>query len=154
MFRKTFSQKVARIFEIVGYVMLIPALISLIYPLLMLLGSLAELRFDLFLYCSIPFILFGIGTTLLVGYIKHSRGTLDEGKIIPLWGGTFFFNCLFAVPTFYFSLSWLTNVKNIQTEQFLNPFALVYLFIIFWWFCAVFLSVVAAVSVFRNQKYL
>jgi hypothetical protein len=154
MFQKTFSQKVARIFEIVGYVMLLPSIISLIYPLLMLLASIASLRFELFLYCSIPFILFGIGTTLLVGYFKHSRGILDERKIIPLWGGTFFFNCLFLVPTFYFSFGWLTNVRDFQTEQFSNPFVLVYLAVFFWWFCAVFLSVVAAVSVFRNQKYL
>lgn len=153
MFQKTFSQKVARIFEIVGYVMLLPAVISLIYPLMALVASIADFRPEVVLFGSIPLILFGLGVVLLVGYIKHSRGSLDERKIVPLWGGTFFFNCLFLIPAVY-SILTLTDRSGIKYQELSNPFALIGLFVFFWWLCAVFLSAVAAISEIRNQKYL
>jgi hypothetical protein len=101
MFRKTFSQKAARVFEVVGYLLLVPAILSLIFPFMMAIASLASLQIHLFVMILIPFFIFGLGIILLGGYIKHPRGILDEEKIIPLWGGTLVYNVLPLLPVFY-----------------------------------------------------
>lgn len=99
---KTASQIIARIFEIAGYLWLVPSLIMLFYALLVLIVCLFAFSPVGVLFSSIPFLLFGFGVFLLVKYRQHSRGLLDDEKILPLWFGTLIFNLLFLLPAIYF----------------------------------------------------
>jgi hypothetical protein len=154
MFRKTFSQKVAIIFEVVGYLLLVPAILSLIYPLLFVVGSLFSLQIPYLVISLIPFLIFGLGIVLLAGYVKHSRGTLDEEKIIPLWVGTLFYNVLPLLPVFYQILMKSDELDNFSYQQLLSPFALFCIFLVLWWIAAVLLSIGAIFSELReNQQY-
>lgn len=154
MFRKTFSQKAARVFEVVGYLLLVPAILSLIFPFMMAIASLASLQIHLFVMILIPFFIFGLGIILLGGYFKHSRGTLDEDKIIPLWGGTLVYNVLPLLPVFYQIFMKSDEFHHFRYQQLFSPFALFYIFLILWWIVAVSLSIGAIFSELReNQQY-
>ena len=143
MFRKTFSQKVARVFEVVGYLLLIPAILSLIYSLIFV-----------FVLGLIVFLIFCLGIVLLAGYVKHSRGTLDEEKIIPLWVGTLFYNVLPLLPVFYQILMKSDEFHNFSYQQLFSPFALFCIFLVLWWIVAVSLSIGAIFSeITENQQY-
>lgn len=154
MFRKTFSQKAAGVFEVVGYLLLVPAILSLIFPFMMFIASLASLQIQLFVMSLTPFFIFGLGIILLGGYIKHSRGTLDEEKIIPLWGGTLIYNVLPLLPVFYQIFMKSDEFHDYSYQQFLSPFALFCIFLVFWWIVAVSLSIGAIYSkLTENQQY-
>ena len=154
MFRKTFSQKVARVFEVVGYLLLVPAILSLIYPLLFVVGSLFSLQIPYLVISLIPFLIFGLGIALLAGYVKHSRGTLDEEKIIPLWVGTLFYNVLPLLPVIYQILMKSDGLYNFSYQQLLSPFALFCIFLVLWWIAAVSLSIGAIFSeLTENRQY-
>ena len=143
MFRKTFSQKVAIVFEAVGYLLLIPAILSLIYSLIFV-----------FVLGLMVFLIFCLGVVLLAGYVKHSRGTLDEEKIIPLWVGTLFYNVLPLLPVFYQILMKSDELYNFNYQQLLSPFALFCIFLVLWWTVAVLLSIGAIFSeLTENQQY-
>lgn len=93
-----YSQKVARFFEISGYLLMAPALIALFYSLaLVLTGLLNSLL--VFLLSLIPFLIFTLGITLFIGCFKHSRGNLERGKILPLWITTVVFNLIPLILT-------------------------------------------------------
>jgi hypothetical protein len=154
MFRKTFSQKIARVFEVVGYLFLVPAILSLIYPFLVAVASLFTLQIHFLMMSLIPFLIFGLGLALLVGYFKHSRGTLSEEKIIPLWFGTFFYNALPLLPIFYQILANPFDYQNFNFQERLPLFSLFCIFLVLWWAAAVLLSIGAIFSEFReNQLY-
>lgn len=123
MYKKHLSEKIARVFEIVGYFQLIPAILLVILS--------ALLVFPLLI--SIP--VFGIGLTLFVGYIKHSRGNLSKGKISPLWFATFLFN---FIPLLFSAIKYFNNESvTIGNAVF------VYGLLIFWWVIACCLSFTA-----------
>lgn len=154
MFRKTFSQKAARVFEVAGYLLLVPAILSLIFPFMMVIASLASLQIQIFVMCLIPFFIFGLGIILLDGYIKHSRGTLDEEKIILLWGGTILYNVLPLLPVFYQIFMKSDEFHYFNYQQLLSPYALFCIFLVLWWIVAVSLSIGAIFSELReNQQY-
>lgn len=154
MFRKTFSQKAARVFEVAGYLLLVPAILSLIFPFLFAVGSLVSLQIHVFIMCLIPFFIFGLGIILLGGYIKHSRGTLDEDKIIPLWGGTLVYNVLPLLPVFYQIFMKSDEFHHFSYQQLLSPFALFCISLALWWIVAVSLSIGAIFSeLTENQHY-
>ena len=154
MFRKTFSQKAARVFEVAGYLLLVPAILSLIYPFIMVIASLVSLQIQIFVMSLIPFFIFGLGSILLGGYIKHSRGTLDEDKIIPLWGGTLVYNVLPLLPVFYQIFMKSDEFHNYSFQQLLSPYALFCIFLALWWIVAVSLSIGAIFSeLTENQQY-
>ena len=94
MSEKTVSQKIARVFEIVDYILLVPSLAGLFFGLMML-GSGDAGIFGLGI-----FVVFTIGIILLVGYFKHSRGTLSKAKTRNLWIGTIVFNGIFCFRHF------------------------------------------------------
>ena len=73
MMENTYSQRVAGAFEIVDYVLLIPAAIGAFVGLLAIAWS---PLFTLLMYTVLI-----IGIVLLVGYFKHSRNTLDSKYI-------------------------------------------------------------------------
>lgn len=113
MTQKTTSQMIARIFEIVGYLLLLPTLISLLYPGIFLIGSLFTGNLAGIVICLVPFIVAGTGFVLLVNYNNHSRGRLDAEKLPLLWGVTFFFNFLPLLPLLYwFSAVFYSNPQK------------------------------------------
>lgn len=129
MWKKSLSEKIARVFEVVGYILLLPA-------------SLAVLVSAMFIFpliISVP--LFGIGLTLLVGYAKHSRGNLDEGKILPLWIATFLFNFLpLLVPAYQYYSNADGRFESVGLFSGL---------LIFWWIIACCLSLTAIYEEFK-----
>ena len=154
MFKKTFSQKAARIFEIVSYILLVPAVLSLIFPFFIALAGLSDLHSGVFLFALLPFLIFGIGIVLLCGYIKHSRGTLGEEKIIPLWGATLFFNGLPLLPVFYQIATTTPELNKLSLEEISNPVTLFGFLLILWWIIAAALSITAISDEFRSGKNL
>lgn len=80
----TFSQSLARFFEIVDYVLLAPAS----YGMLMLLAFLP--RSPLFPLAVAAW--FTIGCFLLSGFFRHSRGRLKDSQVSLLWWATIAYN--------------------------------------------------------------
>lgn len=96
--QKTFSQKVARFFELMNYaflfietfvgaIVLLLSLISLLW-----LGWYGLLFAVLSLFCLCVFCISNV--LLFIGYCLHSRGRLVEWKIKWLWIGTIVFNMI------------------------------------------------------------
>ena len=161
MFRKTFSQKAARVFEVIGYLLLVPATSYLIISLILVLGVLISFqRENLFfqiLYLIgtlIPFFIYSLGVLFLTGYFKHSRGTLSGKKIIPLWVGTFFYNALPLSAIIYQLITMPDNYHNFDFQQLLSPYMLLSVSLIVWWAVAASLSIGAIYSeLTENQQY-
>ena len=109
---KTYSQKVARVFEIICCILLIPTCFGLIYPVFFIIGGLMGGNTEVFLYGLLPFIIVGVGVVLLVGYFKHSRGRLDEKYISTLWMGTAVYNFLLLLPFLYAVADGLQSGKD------------------------------------------
>lgn len=133
MTKKTFSQKAALIFEVVGYALLIPATLSILLTLI----------FPFLIF--IPLFFTAIGVVLLVGYYKHSRGLLGKGKIIPLWLATLLFNGLPLLPVLKFVLTFDSGRRS----TFEDGAGRLYFVLAFWWIIAVALS---AASVWDELK--
>lgn len=87
----SFSQKVARFFEITDYLLLVPAIAGLLLSLVAL-GSAPW--FTLIIAAS-----FAAGCYLLSGFFRHSRGRLSEAKVSRLWGATIVYNVLDLIVT-------------------------------------------------------
>ena len=100
MKQKTYSQKVARIFEIVDYILLAPAGIGALVGMALLLSGQIPYAFLLFVFLA-------IGIILLVGYFKHSRGRLDEESVGMLWLTTVIYNSLLLLPFLFWAASIL-----------------------------------------------
>ena len=104
---KTVSQKIARVFEIAGYLWLIASIYLVFCASILIFFSIAFLAngavvgFVGLLVGIISFGIFGLGAFLLRKYYKHSRGRLDEEQILPLWFGTLIFNSMFLLPGIY-----------------------------------------------------
>lgn len=126
---KTFSQKAAHVFEIVCYVLLIPAVISILYTL-----------FTFWVLVFIPFTITAIGVVLLAGYRKHSRGKMEENASI-LWLGTFIFNAIPLTPIFYQVIFNPDRYKNTNLGDILQPPVLFFLLLTLWWIIAVSISI-------------
>ena len=131
MYRKSFSQKAAGVFEIVGYLLLIPSFLGLFY--------------SLFFIVLFPFTIlaFSLGTILLIDYSKHSRGTLDEEKIIPLWYKTLIFNMLPLLPVIYLVIVKSSDFDYLNCQRDVSFFTLFFMFLVLWWIIAVSLSITA-----------
>jgi len=141
-----YSQKVARVFEIVDYILLIPAAFGVLMATLMMSESLA--------FTLIIWTITALGIVLLVGYFKHSRGRLSERKISLLWFGTIFYNSIPLLFTLYFLYIYLTDNGP---DSLYRDNGLLVIFGMFgvWWAIAVFAPAKALYSNYREtQKYL
>ncbi len=98
---RTYSQKVARAFEIADYILLFPAGFGALLATLIFSG------FTLLVYAF-----FIAGVVLLVGYYKHSRGKLDESYFSALWVGTAVYNFILLLPCLY----WASALLQSRTE--------------------------------------
>ena len=87
----SFSQKVARFFEITDYLLLVPAIFGLMFSLL-LIGSAPW--FTLIIAAS-----FAAGCYLLIGFFRHSRGRLSDSKVSRLWLATIVYNMIDLIVT-------------------------------------------------------
>lgn len=128
MSEKSVSQKIARVFEIVDYFLLVPSLGGLLFGLMMVANP------DSALYGLAICAVFTVGTILLVGYFKHSRGRLSEKATVALWVGTIIFNGLFLLPSLYFVF-----VDSLENEILISPVGL----IMGWWTIAIGGSIIA-----------
>jgi hypothetical protein len=139
------------VFEIVGYLWLTPSVISLFYPLILLIGSLLSGSAPGILFSIIPFAIFGAGVFLLSQYYRHARGLLGEEKITALWIGTLVFNLLFLAPSLYgfYSMRAAGNMNRHGQEMV----DVVWGLLIVWWSAAVLLSITGIMTRFKNQKY-
>src|SRR5215213_2222935 len=99
----TYSQKVAGVFELICYILLIPTFLSLIYPAIAVIGGLFSGHAGSFLFGLIPFGIAGVGVVLLVGYHKHVDDRLDEKHISTLWIATAVYNLLLLLPCLLFA---------------------------------------------------
>jgi hypothetical protein len=117
MAEKTYSQKVARVFEVISIVLLLPSAFGLFYAGILIVFGLSS--GDLYIsFCGlVPFILAAAGITLLVGYFKRSRDRLAEKYISALWIGTIIYNFLLLLP---WVLVALYNVKSSSFEDGLS----------------------------------
>jgi hypothetical protein len=151
--KKTVSEKIAGLFAVVGFMLLIPSALSMIFPAMFLIVSVTQPNVYAFLFGLIPLLLFGSGVVLLVKYYKHSRGLLDEDKILPMWFGSLAYNLMFLLPTAYFCIK--TAGENDDRQSPDNTGLLICGLIVTWWITAVLLSVAAIISELKtNQKYL
>jgi hypothetical protein len=89
---RTYSQKVARTFEVADYILLLPASFGA------LLATLAFSAFTLLVYAF-----FIVGVVLLVGYFKHSRGRLGAEYVSALWIGTAIYNLILLLPCLFWA---------------------------------------------------
>lgn len=143
---KTFSQKVARAFEIADYVLLIPAALGVLLATL-LIG--AAPWFTLLIYGT-----FILGVVLLVGYFKHSRGRLDEKHISALWIATAVYNTVLLLPYLFYAIFFFQSLSldNSMPGDAWKALTL-NLVIISGYVTAIILSL-KAYSFEKNQKYL
>lgn len=147
----TFSQIIARIFEIAGYLWLVPSAICLFVPLLYSIMFIATGNAAGIVGLAIITGIFGIGVFLLVKYHQHSRGYLDDDKILPLWFGTLIFNSIFLLPVIY---AYFSNpYRNYSSNAAQDIMTLIWYLPPLWWATAVLLSVAAIVSELKPQKY-
>lgn len=146
MTEKTISQKIARVFEIVDYFLLVPSLAGLLFGLMMFRN--ADSALYGFAICAV----FTVGTILLVGYFKHSRGRLSEKATVALWIGTIIFNGIFLLPSLY-SL-FVSSIENGSRNQLGDIFTSPAGWIMGWWTIAIGGSIIALSSYKTNQKYL
>ena len=149
MKQKTYSQKVARVFEIIDYFMLFPAGIGVLVGLFLLY---ANPLYTLLLYAFLTF-----GIFLLVGYFKHSRGTLDEKYFSALWLTTAGYNLVLLLPCLYWASSILQSggfeSYDGTTDGAMVVFFLILVAIVFSYLAAIVFSI-KAFSFERRKKYI
>ncbi len=119
---KTYSQKVARVFEILDYVLLIPTIISLIYPVLFITGGITERSPEMVLIGFVPFIIVFSGLVLLFGYRKHAKDKLDEKYIPTLWLTTAIYNFLLLLPWLFIAAKGLQSSRGFSDGKNLQWF--------------------------------
>jgi hypothetical protein len=109
MMEKTYVQKVARVFEAICYVLLIPAVFGFFYALLLIIFGFGAGEPYVVLCGLLPLVVTGVGIVLLVGYFKRSRDRLDEKYIAALWIGTIVYNFLLLLPWVFVALSYVRS---------------------------------------------
>jgi hypothetical protein len=146
MRQKTYSQKVARVFEIIDYFMLFPAGIGVLVGFALFYSN---PLYTLLLYAFLTF-----GIFLLAGYFKHSRGTLDEKYFSALWLTTAGYNFVLLLPCLYWASTLLQteNFKGYEGNGALVSF-LFLLGIVFSYLAAIVFSI-KAFSFERRKKYI
>lgn len=169
--KKTYSENLARLFEIVDYLFLIPTLyfgILYVVPLFLYAGffsfvSLFSQHYVFgIVFFAICFAVLGIyifGVRLMFGYFKHSRGKLDKNKTDRLWISTIVFNGIFFFPSLYLNLQCQLSEKcfldsfrdNYNELTILSECSTAFILLTFWWGMAVILPITALLSVERND---
>jgi len=147
MYKKHLSEKIAQVFVVVGILLFIPAIPAMIPALMIMLIGLFSAQIEILGFGLIPALIFGIGLTLFIGYSRHSSGTLDAGKILPLWFGTLVYN---GLPLFITLL--LLIVRDDYREGGAENFGFFSFLVLFWWIIATCLSLTAIYDEFARSE--
>ena len=117
--QKTYSQKVARVFEIMDYILLVPSALGLLLATLLIKEA---AWFALLVYAA-----FGVGVGLMIGYFKHSRGRLAEEYIPALWMTSAIYNLILLLPCLFGAASFLQSPgpMTVDFSQMFVPFLIV-----------------------------
>jgi hypothetical protein len=126
---KSFSQRLAHIFEIVDYILLVPAIYGLLLSL-MLIGGAPQVTFIIGGW-------FAAGCFLLRGFYRHARGRLNDAQVTTLWRATFGYNLIDL------AVMWLITIKSQQT---------IFFYFGLWPLLVVVFSVMALVSERRRRQ--
>ncbi len=139
---KSYSEKVARIFEIGCYFMIVPAVFGLLYSV-----------FSIILVIPVA-IIFALGVLLFSCYADHSRGTLELNKVRIMWFSTILFNGLFSVPTVYSFANKIYEKGNLGFQEYNSGASVIWLTAFFtivaWQIVATILPVTALISINRT----
>jgi hypothetical protein len=152
MYNNRLSEKIAQVFVIVDILLLILGSLSMIPPVIFIFLGLFSMQFAVFSIGLIPILIFGIGVTLFVGYLKHSGGNLNENKILLLWFGTLVYNGLPLLITLL-SLIVREDYRNLFIEKIgIEDFGVFSALTLCWWIIATCLSLTAIYNEFENSK--
>ena len=135
---KTYSQKIARVFEIVDYILLLPAIPGVL---------LATLAFS-----ALTFIVYGVfivGVLLLVGYRRHARGALGPENFSMLWIATAVYNFILLLPC----LIYASQMLQTGASQEMGFFFFCVLGVVFGYLAAI-IGALKAYSFERRRKFL
>jgi hypothetical protein len=137
MFKKTYSQKIARVFEITNYFM--------VTAMVVLTGTAILTGIIIFFIPTfIVILIFCVaGSVLGIKYIKHSRGELDEEKVLGMWVGTIFLNALPLLISIYVFYKELSSINESNYRQDFGIFTLIWIILMIWWSLAVVISITA-----------
>ena len=109
---KTATQKVARLFEVVDYVLILPGTLAFLYGMLAVLSFAGGGNSANGLFAAGGFLLaYLTGCYLFLGFFRHSRGRQIWGGPVALWGLT----ALFNLPPF------LACAYAFRDSTFANP---------------------------------
>ncbi len=103
---KTYSQKIARAFEIVDYFLLIPATFGALV-------GLAAFRSSPYV-ALLMYLVLTAGIILLVGYYKHSRNRLAAKYVSALWIASAVYNFLLLLPVLYVVAAMYQNLTFVK----------------------------------------
>lgn len=148
---KTYSQKIANVFSIVGYILLVPTILVLLYPAMIIIGAIFTLRLEVLTFSLIPFIIPAYGVALLIGYGKHIDGKLSEKQISRLWLGTAVYNFVLLCPWLLASAAALEAPRGIADSGNLTGF-LASMSVVFLYLAAIYFALKA--YSFEKQKNL
>ena len=156
---KTYSQKVARAFEIVDYILVVPSVAGALLTILVFFEGLSEmftrskiggLILVLFSLCILPMCFFGC--RLMLGYFRHSRGILDDKFVPGLWIKTAVYNAFFLFPTlFLVLLKFISEPKDFIL--YLDSVPLPVHWLVAWWAVAIVFSLSALKNVRANSEH-
>ncbi len=100
--KKSLSQKIARLFEIVNYILLIPTTFIEIFALFYGAALIFSAGATAILFFVPSTLAYSFGGLLLYGYYKHWRGEISEHYAVWLWIGTIIFNLFPSALLLYF----------------------------------------------------
>ena len=142
---RTFSQQVARVYEIVGYVILGPATMAAVFALTAVFILPIAGEFYGALAAAAALVFYGFGVKLLRRCYQHSRGMLIKEKVFRLWLGVLIFYLLLFLPNALLVYGYLRT-----SEVDYNFFFLVWMLLTGWLEAAVILPFAAIYADYKN----
>jgi hypothetical protein len=167
---KSYSEKVAGVFEIVCCLLSVPASLGLVLSLyfwIIGVGYLAEKGNPNLLIIAFTILLMAVlGWSLVYGYAKHSRSALGAKKIKFMWLSSIIFNFLLSILAIYWYYNPVFTKLDFPSFQTLNSnsqilwiliysqilWILIYYTIVAWQIVAMILPITALVSIKRNDN--
>ena len=89
---KTATQKVARLFEVVDYLLIIPSTLAFLYGMFAALAGARSGRREILVWAGGLMLAYTLGCYLFLGFFRHARGRQVWGGPVALWGLTALFN--------------------------------------------------------------
>lgn len=142
--KKSYSQRIARVFEIANY-FLAPVPIAF-GGLILVLAPL------LFLPVLLIWIFCAPGLWLAAQYFKHSRGDLDDEKTSPMWIATIVFNGLLLLVNLSFVYPDYNSGRDSLYLRTFQRTELVWIVLVIWWAAAIILSLTALWSEYSRRS--